>query len=53
MEKNSHKYQRATQVFIVFLDKVAVVIVGRAVEFIVELDGGATTRPEEVWKERR
>ena len=49
---NAHKYQRAIQIFVVFLDEIVVVIVRRALEFIVELDGGVVGRPE-AWKECR
>ena len=44
--KNAHKYQCAIQIFVVFLDKVVVVIVRRALEPSVELDGGVVGRPE-------
>ena len=36
--KNAHEYQRGVQVFIVLLDKVAVMIIRCLVELIVELD---------------
>ena len=49
--KNAHEDQRAIQVFIVFLDKVAVVIVGCTMKLIVELDGGVASRPEGGLKE--
>ena len=50
--KDAHEYQRGVQIFIVLLDKVVVVIVRRALELIVELDGGIVGGPE-VRKENR
>jgi len=50
---NAHKYQRATQVFVIFLDEVAVVVVGCALELIVEFDAGVTGPPEKARKESR
>ena len=45
-ENNAHKYQRAVQIFIVFLDEVAVVIIRCVMELIVELDGLVASRSE-------
>jgi len=50
-KRNTHKDQRAIQVFVIFLDKVVVVIVGRTLELAVELDGWVAGRPEEARKE--
>ena len=44
--QNAHEYQRGVQIFIVLLDKIVVVIVRRALELTVELDGGVVGRPE-------
>jgi len=43
--RNAYEYQRAVQIFIVFLDKAAVMIVRRALECIVKLDGGVASSP--------
>ena len=48
----SHEDQRGIQVFVVFLHKVTVVIVGFTLEFIVELDAGAARGSKDVRKER-
>ena len=48
--QNAHEYQRGIQIFIVFLDKVVIVIVRRTLELIVELDSGIVGGPE-AWKE--
>jgi len=51
MENRAHKDQCGIQVFIVSLDKVTVMVVGYAMELIVEVDVGAIGRPEEGWKD--
>ena len=51
--QNAHKYQRGVQIFVVSLDKVVIVVVRRALELIVELDGGVICCPEtrkEAWQ---
>ena len=50
---NTHKYQRVIQVFVAFLEKVAVVIVGYLVELIVEFNGRVAGRPQRTRKESR
>jgi hypothetical protein len=40
MQKKTHENQGGIQVFVVFLYEVAVVVVGFAIELIVELDAG-------------
>ena len=44
--RNAHKYQRGIQVFIVLLDKLAVVIIRCVVEFGVELRSLVASRSE-------
>ena len=51
MRKSAHEDQRAGQIFIVFLDKVAVVIICCTLELVVELDAGVAVRPEDVWED--
>lgn len=51
IQRDAHKNQGAAQVFVIFLDEIAVAIVGCALKFVVELDGGVAGRPEEVRKE--
>jgi len=51
MWKNAHKDQRGTQVFVIFLDKVMVMIIGYPLEFVVELGTGVAGGPEKVRKE--
>ena len=51
--KNAHKDQCAIKIFVVFLDKVTVVIVGCALKFFIELDGGVAGRPKMARKESR
>jgi hypothetical protein len=48
--KGTHEYQGGAQVIVVFLDKVAVVIGGLALDLVVELDAGVGIRSKEVWK---
>ena len=52
MGKNAYEDQGGIQVFIIFLHKVAVVLVGFTLEFIVEFDAGAAGGSKEVRKER-
>jgi len=49
---SAHKYQRAVQILITFLDKVAVMIVRCVVKLIVELDN-VVASCSEAWEERR
>ena len=49
----THEDQGGVQVFVVLLDKVAVILVGFALELVVELDPGTTGRSKEVRKEAR
>lgn len=49
MRKNAHKDKCGVQVFIVFLDKGTVIVVGCTLELIVELDAGVSGSYE-VWK---
>jgi len=49
--KDTHKDQCGIQVFVVFLDKIVVVLVGFTLELVVELYAGATGNSEEVRKE--
>ena len=51
IQKNTHEYQRAIQVFVAFFDKVAVMVIGHLMELIVELYGGVVGRPQESRKE--
>jgi len=51
MRNNTHKDQCCIQVFVVFLDKVTVMVVGYAMELIVEVDVGVIGRPEEAWED--
>ena len=51
-EKNTHEHQGGLQVFIGYLHKVAIVLVGSTVEFVVEFDTGAAGSSEEVRKAR-
>jgi len=51
MGNEAHKDQCGIQVFIVSLDKVTVMVIGYAMELIVEVDVGAIGRPEEGWKD--
>jgi len=48
--RNAHKYQRGVQVFIVSLDKAVIMVVRRALEFIVKLACGVASSLEP-WKE--
>jgi len=50
--KDTHEDQRGIQVFIVFLHKATVVVVGFTLEFIIELDARAAGGSKEVRKER-
>ena len=51
-ETNTHEDQGGIQILIVLLHKVTVVLVGFALELVVEFDTGAACRSKEVWKER-
>ena len=44
MRKNTHNYQHVIHIFGVFIDKVAVTIVGRPMELLVEFNGGVGGR---------
>ena len=50
--KNTHEYQRDVQVLFVFTHKVVVMLVGRVLELVIELDAGASSRSKEVWEKR-
>jgi len=52
VRKNTHEDQRGIQVFVVFLDKVTVILVGFAFELVVEVIAGAVGCSKDVWKER-
>ena len=49
--ESTHKYQRIIQIFIAFIDKIAVVIVGHLVELVVEFNGGIAGRPRNALKD--
>jgi hypothetical protein len=49
--KNAHKDQCCVQVFVVLLDEVVVMLIGCALEFLVELDAGVAGRPNWRWIE--
>jgi len=51
-ETTTHEDQGGVQVLIVLFHKVTVVLVGFALELVVELDTGAAGRSQEVGKER-
>jgi len=50
--RNAHEYQRSVQVFVVFLHKVAIILVGFTLEPIVGLSVGAAGGSKQVRKER-
>ena len=50
--ENTHEDQRGVQIFVVFLNKVTVVLVGFTFELIIEFVAGVVGRSKEVWRER-
>jgi len=52
-ERNAHEDQRCVQISIVLLHKVTVVVVGFALELVVEVGTSAASRAMEVRKQRR
>jgi len=51
-DKNAYEDQGGVQVFVVFLHKVAVVVVSFSLGPVVELDAGAAGHPKEIRRER-
>ena len=49
---DTHEDERGVQIIIVLPHKVAVILVGFALELVVKLDTGASGRSKEVWEER-
>ena len=49
--ENPHEYQGGVQVFVIFFDKVVVVVVSFALKLVIELNARAVVRSKEMWKE--
>ena len=52
LETDAYEYQRGVQVFVVFLHKVAIVLIGFTLEFIVEFEAGVVGGSQGVREKR-
>lgn len=49
--QSTHEDQGGIQVFFVFAHKITIVLVGLALELVIELMAGSTGRSKQIWKE--